>query len=84
MFKGSARFSIPTCNNLQQIGDDCTYTNLPPINTTVVYPDGEEVEFTNVYRLFCPCEAGLYCSSNKKCFDPTLVDNYNSLENTIY
>ncbi|XP_075222257.1 astakine-like isoform X2 [Lycorma delicatula] len=69
---GNARFSLPSCRSLLQAGDTCISRAYQPFNTTVIYPDGAEVKLTNVYRTFCPCEAGLHCRHDGICFDPTL------------
>ncbi|EEB18429.1 protein Bv8 precursor, putative [Pediculus humanus corporis] len=66
---GNGRYSLPRCVQLGKINDYCRPGNLP-LNVTVSYPDGENVELSHIYSTMCPCQEGLYCSDNSgMCID---------------
>lgn len=81
---GHARFSLPECKPFLEIGEVCGHPDNLSFNTTVMYPDGAEVELLNVHRTVCPCAAGLKCSNERICIDPTLSDNLNSIDSDSY
>lgn len=69
---------------LLEVNEVCTYASYHPINTTIIYPDNAAVKLINVHRTFCPCADGLMCGDSNTCYDPVLVDNLNSIDNSVY
>lgn len=69
MFSGMTRFSIPTCRPIQELGQECIADHQAPFNSNLTYPDGQTVQFSNVYRLLCPCARGLVCGDGSTCME---------------
>lgn len=77
---GTGRFSVPACKPYQEVNEPCQSYNHLSFNTTVSYPDGVVVDFTNVYLRFCHCAAGLECNEDTStCYDPSAEPNFNYL-----
>jgi len=49
-----------SCQDEPEEGGVCRPNN-EPINTTVVYPNGDRVTLTNVYFILCNCAGGSTC-----------------------
>lgn len=46
------------------IGDWCRVENQPE-NKTLVYPNGQYFEFSDIYTQFCPCNEDMVCHQSK-------------------
>ncbi|XP_015602971.1 astakine [Cephus cinctus] len=75
---GEVRFSIPQCQPLQEEGDVCRPSGHATLNTTLVYPDGTQVELTDVHIMLCPCSYGMTCDDGI-CRDPSQKRGFNHL-----
>ncbi|RWR98606.1 Astakine-like protein, partial [Dinothrombium tinctorium] len=54
------RHSSPQCKKLGDLNDSCNDDNTPR-NVKLPYPNGDELEASDVYTHFCPCKTGLTC-----------------------
>ncbi|XP_043467165.1 astakine-like isoform X2 [Leptopilina heterotoma] len=54
------RYSIPTCSPMIKEGLVCK-PSINIINTTLSYPNGNQLTIWNVHYIMCPCEDGLVC-----------------------
>ncbi|XP_043279965.1 astakine-like [Venturia canescens] len=77
---GGNRYSIPQCMPLLESGASCRPRNVQ-LNTTLVYPDGNQITLTDVYFIFCPCTYGLSCEAKEDatCIDHTQKSGFNHL-----
>ena len=75
------RFSVPQCLPLGRSGDYCK-VGAEPANRTISYPNGETIDLTDVYTLFCPCMQDLNCVRNTCQESEGLVEEpiHNSIE----
>ncbi|XP_012261298.2 astakine-like [Athalia rosae] len=77
---GQNRFSIPQCKPMQDQGGVCRPRGPMTSNTTLVYPDGSQVQLVEVHIGFCPCGYGLTCNPEEGlCRDPSQRRGFNSL-----
>ena len=58
------KYSAPRCNPVKQEGENCRPASSSTFNTTLYYPDGAQVELTNVHYIMCPCSNGLTCDTS--------------------
>jgi len=71
---GMGRYSIPTCQPRQEVGERCRPLG-EPVNTTLHYPDGVSVDLAGVYYITCPCMDGLTCGDDMECVDDVLTNH---------
>nr|XP_046481483.1 astakine-like [Neodiprion pinetum]XP_046481484.1 astakine-like [Neodiprion pinetum] len=77
---GKQKFSIPQCKLMRDIGDVCRPDGSITLNTTLMYPDGSQIELTEVHDMFCPCGYGLSCDRRDAvCRDPSQERGFNHL-----
>ncbi|XP_039283519.1 astakine-like isoform X1 [Nilaparvata lugens] len=95
---GTKMYSLPQCMPYLTRGERCLDTNFMSTSKNVTYPDKAQVMYTNVHHIQCPCESGLSCGiiggsasgggdggpPQSVCFDPLLMDNLNSISNSVY
>ncbi|RZF41134.1 hypothetical protein LSTR_LSTR010786 [Laodelphax striatellus] len=90
---GTKMYSLPQCMPYLSRGERCSDLSFMSSSKNVTYPDNVKVMYTNVHLLQCPCEPGLSCGSvsgggvsesSTVCFDPLLIDNLNSISNSVY
>jgi hypothetical protein len=72
---GHTRFAVPRCMSFARSGEYCRRDN-DASNRTIYYPNGDKMDLTNVYTMFCPCFEGLACFQST-CQDG---DAFNSIE----
>nr|XP_033322205.1 astakine-like [Megalopta genalis] len=59
---GANRYSTPQCRPMHAVGEVCRPGIPSTINMTASYPDGVQVQLTNVHYILCPCADGLFCN----------------------
>ncbi|GAB6023275.1 hypothetical protein CHUAL_008087 [Chamberlinius hualienensis] len=58
---GMMRYSFPSCLRYGKEGDYCL-GNSQPRNVTLYYPNGLQLDLSEVHTLFCPCDATMALS----------------------
>lgn len=78
---GPNKFSIPHCKPMQEESEVCRPSG-QTLNSTLVYPDGSQVQLTEVHFILCPCIHGLSCDiEDGLCRDASQKRDFNHLSN---